>query len=133
MIAISAARLFTPLAVVEQPLVLIDDGIIADVSARTSRETPKNSRIGDLGDATLSPGFVDIHIHGAAGHDVMEDSPAGQQAMERFLAVHGVCSYFPTTVTSSMEKTLAALDRLGKLIESAERASSRPGAQPLGI
>jgi N-acetylglucosamine-6-phosphate deacetylase len=133
MIALSAARLFTPLTRVEHPLVLIDGGVIADVTVRTSREAPTNCRVVDLGDTTLAPGFVDIHIHGGAGHDVMEDSASGQQAMERFLAAHGVCSYFPTTVTSSIDKTLAALDCLGQLIESAEGASGREGAQPLGI
>lgn len=133
MIALAASRLYTPSNCVEQPLLLIDGDTIAEISSRTAREIPAGTRITDFGEAILAPGFVDIHIHGGAGHDVMNADKAGTSAMEQLLAAHGVTSYFPTTVTAPVDQTLTALDRLAGLIEQAEQARNEKSAQPLGI
>jgi len=135
MIAITAGRLYTPLQQVEKPLVFIEGGVIDEIGSRIEQRCPENIPLMDFGDAILAPGFVDLHIHGGAGHDVMNDDPAGLKSFERHLAKHGVTSYFPTTVTAPLDPTLAALDRLASEIENAERRgeaeSSR--ARPLGI
>jgi len=73
---------------------------------------------------------MDIHIHGGAGHDVMEADPAALPAIERHMVKHGVTSYLPTTVTAPEASILAALERLGKAIAG----DPVPGrARPLGI
>ncbi len=133
MIAITANRLYTPLETVERPLLLIDGSIIAEVSSQSVREVPRSARLLDLGDAFLSPGFVDIHIHGGAGHDVMENGASALPAVETLLAAHGVTSYFPTTVTAPMDQILAALERLANAIESSEKSSDGKRSKPLGI
>jgi N-acetylglucosamine-6-phosphate deacetylase len=89
----------------------------------------------DFGDAILAPGLIDIHIHGGAGHDVMEGSDEGLAAIERMLAQHGVTSYCPTTVTGPLDATLKSLEALGKAVK---RGQSNGGsgflrARPLGI
>jgi N-acetylglucosamine-6-phosphate deacetylase len=89
----------------------------------------------DFGDGILAPGFIDMHIHGGAGHDVMEAGAGALPPLEKFLAGHGVSSYFPTTVTAPLEATLAALARLADAVEAAE-ADGNPNearARPLGI
>jgi len=134
MLALTAATLFTPLERIERPLLLLEDGVIAEVSSRASREAPQNCRVVDLGDAVLAPGFIDIHIHGGAGHDVMEPDPAALPAVERLLATHGVSSYLPTTVTAPVDATLTALEQLANAIEAAENEpSGELRARPLGI
>jgi len=145
MIAITATTLFTPLERIEQPLLLVEDGSIVEVTSRANRETPTGSRLVDFPSGVLAPGFIDIHIHGGAGHDVMEAGGDALPAMERLLARHGVSSYFPTTVTAPLEATLSALERLADAIESekddaaASDAGARgphstgPRARPLGI
>ncbi len=135
MIALTANCLYTPLERVEQPLLLMEDGVIVEVASRVTREVPPGIRVVDFGDATLAPGFVDIHIHGGAGHDVMEADPSGLAEVEELLARHGVTAYFPTTVTAPLEQTWSALDRLAIAIESAKRDPGSRGkrAQPLGI
>ncbi len=74
----------------------------------------------DFPDGILAPGFIDIHIHGGAGHDVMEAGADALPPVERLLASHGVSSYFPTTVTAPLDATLSALERLADAIEAAE-------------
>jgi len=133
MIAITANRLYTPLECVEHPLLLIEDATIVEVGSRAARELPRGARLLDFGDSVLAPGFVDIHIHGGAGHDVMESDRAALPAVEQLLAAHGVTGYFPTTVTAPVEQTLAALERLANAIEASEESADRKRAQPLGI
>jgi len=135
MIAFTADYLFTPLERVEQPLLLVEDHVIVETGSRVAREVPHGVRVVDFGDAVLAPGFVDIHIHGGAGHDVMEADADGLSAVEQLLFKHGVTSYFPTTVTAPLDKTWSALDRLANAIESASRydESRKVRARPLGI
>jgi len=135
MIALTATRLYTPLESVEAPLVLIEGGTVVEVTSQAARALPAAAQQMDFGDAVLAPGFVDIHIHGGAGQDVMSADSAGLAAVGRLLTAHGVTSYFPTTVTAPLDQTLSALDRLASEIEKAE-ASAGPlegRARPLGI
>ena len=78
--------------------------------------------------AYLRPGFIDIHIHGGAGHDVMEAGADALPPVERLLASHGVSSYFPTTVTAPLDATLSALARLADAIEAADEMRN-PGRE----
>src|SRR5436189_1207335 len=121
MIALTAATLLTPMERIDQPLLLIEDGVIRRLGTRANSEIPANCRIVDLQDAILAPGLIDIHIHGGAGHDIMEANAEALPALERLLVCHGVSSYFPTTVTAPLEATLAALERLATAVESAHR------------
>ena len=58
MIAISASTLFTPLERIEQPLLLMDDGSIVEVTSRARREVPENSRLVDLPTAYWRPALL---------------------------------------------------------------------------
>src|SRR5438477_10272494 len=113
MIALTASALFTPLQKIEHPVVLLEDGKIVEIGPRTALAIPSGCRIVDLKDAILAPAYVDIHIHGGAGHDVMETDAAALPALERLLSQHGVGGYLPPTITSPVEDTSAALERLG--------------------
>lgn len=52
----------------------------------------------------LIPGFVDIHVHGALGHDFSDASAEGNEVIARRLVRHGVTSYLHTTMTVSPEQ-----------------------------
>jgi len=131
MIALTAAALLTPRERIEQPLLLLDDEKIVEVSSRAAREVAKGARSFDFPGAVLAPAYLDIHIHGGMGHDVMEPNAEGLARFEAFLAQHGVAAYLPTTVTAPEENILRALDWLAKRIEKSDAAGA--GARPLGI
>src|SRR5512140_8420 len=118
MIALTATALFTPLDRIEQPLLLVEDGTIVEVTSRAQRDLPARCRAVDFSDGILAPAFIDIHVHGGGGHDVMEAGTDALPQVERLLASHGVSSYFPTTVTAPIEETLSALGRLADAIEA---------------
>jgi len=130
---IQARELFTPIERVERPLLFLEDGVVINVSSSASREIPRGARVVDLGDATVVPGFIDMHIHGGAGHDVMESSADALPAVEKLLCQHGVTTYFPTTVTAPVDQTLAALERLADAIEKTRVAGGDGRAKPAGI
>jgi N-acetylglucosamine-6-phosphate deacetylase len=130
---IQARELFTPIERVERPLLFIEDGVVVSVSSCDRSEIPRGAPVLDLGDATLAPGFIDMHIHGGAGHDVMEASADALPAVEKLLFQHGVTTYFPTTVTAPVDQTLAALERLADAIEQTREAANDGRAKPAGI
>lgn len=66
------------------------------------------------GQAVL-PGFIDLHVHGALGHEAMDASPDGLQEMAGFYARHGVTGFLATTWTASRAETQAVLDMVRSL------------------
>jgi N-acetylglucosamine-6-phosphate deacetylase len=131
MLALTARSLYTPLEQIDQPLLVVEDGVVVTVGFRSDHEIPANAKLLDFPDGILTPGLVDIHIHGAAGFDVMQADAEGRCRIEKFLATRGVTSYFPTTVTAPIDIILRALEQLADGIECATMDS--PRAQPLGI
>ena len=133
--AFTATRLYTPLEEIQNPLLAVEDGLISEVSSRSTTEVPANASLIDFGDAVLAPGFVDIHIHGGAGVDAMRASQSELPRLGQFLTTHGVTGYFPTTVAAPLDATCAALERLADAIEAASTATNDNPVQarPLGI
>jgi N-acetylglucosamine-6-phosphate deacetylase len=129
---IAARRLLTEGRVVEYPLVSLDDGRIRQIEGLSAAEHKRVDATYRFPDATLVPSYVDIHIHGCAGHDVMEASSEALDTIGTYLAGRGVGAYFPTTVTSPKDETLRSLAGLAYEIGRRQEASPR-GATPLGI
>jgi len=125
MLAFTAARLLTPTDAVEHPLLLVEQGRFLEVAAKSSLQTPAGISLSDFGDGVIVPGYVDLHVHGGAGFDVMDDDGKALPAIERLLARHGVTSYFPTTVTAPIDATLRALERLADAIEESQSGGQR--------
>src|SRR5258707_11860362 len=113
---ITAARLLTPTEVIEQPVLVVEDERIVAVGAREQLAAPNGARHHDFAGRILVPGFIDIHIHGGSGHDVMGLGPSALSAIERGMVRHGVTSYFPTTVTAPLPETFRSLYDPGKAI-----------------
>lgn len=131
---VSARRLYTPVEEITNPLLVIEDGLITEISSRASHPSPTNATFVDFGDALLVPGFLDIHIHGGAGLDVMRASAAELPRLGRFLISHGVTGFFATTVAAPLDATCAALERLADAIEQTTNVNGGPPeARPLGI
>src|ERR1017187_470146 len=133
--AFTARRLYTPLEEIQNPLLVVEDGLISEVSSRSMKNVPGNTSLVDFGDVVLAPGFFDIHMHGGAGLYLMRALPSDLPRLGRFLTTHGVTGYFPTTVAAPLDATCAALGRLADAIEAAATATDGNSVQarPLGI
>jgi N-acetylglucosamine-6-phosphate deacetylase len=131
---VTAHRLYTPTEEIADPFLVLEDGLISEISSRASHASPANAHIVDFDDAALAPGFLDIHIHGGAGLDVMRASTAELPRLGQFLTSHGVIGYFATTVAAPLDATCTALERLADAIEQkSESNESATVARPLGI
>lgn len=76
----------------------------------------------------VSPGFIDIHVHGGGGHDFMDGSESGFLKIAETHAQYGTTSMFPTTLTSSKEELFQTL----AIYENANKKNIN-GAQFLGM
>jgi N-acetylglucosamine-6-phosphate deacetylase len=127
---LTARRLYDGSRLIDHPIVVLEDDHIVSISARSETAAPSGAQVIDFPDATLAPAYFDIHIHGSAGHDVMEATPEALAAIGTFLASCGTAHFFATTVTAPLDVTLRALDGLAKLIG---QSPAEGAARPLGI
>jgi N-acetylglucosamine-6-phosphate deacetylase len=95
-------RIILPGRVLEQGSVCVEGSRITKVSR--SRRVPRGARHIDAGQAYVSPGFVDIHLHGGAGADYMDGDPDAVRQVNRAHLRHGTTTVFPTTTTGSAEE-----------------------------
>src|SRR4030095_6187989 len=103
-----------------QASVLIADGKIASLEGGSADEEI------DLAGATLLPGFIDVHIHGAVGVDVMDATSADLRKVSEYLASQGVTSWVPTFVPASDENYASAIAAISESMDG-------PGARVLGV
>ena len=129
---ITAENLWNGLRLLSHPTVVIEDGIVSSMGTQEAGESAAGDRVLDYPGATLAPAFFDVHMHGAAGHDVMEATPEALLGVGGFLASRGTGSYLATTVTASKDATLRALAGLAKLVAKAPD-EARHKAWPIGI
>lgn len=110
------ARLFSPAGVSHPGWLLIEGKTIRAMGAGVPPAYEANGTIEsiDAQNKALLPGFIDLHVHGAMGHEVMDADPNGLQAMARFFASRGVTAFLPTTWTASRQNILSAIDAVGQ-------------------
>lgn len=138
LIAIQAGKILTPTEEIVNGTVLINGHRIAKVGPRDQIKIPSNAEVIENQDRIVAPGFIDMHIHGASGHDLMEATPEAVSAVSSYLARHGTTSFLATTITANFERTLRSVRSLGEIIRASDSAGSvsgyhGPGAQPIGI
>nr|MBC7245613.1 N-acetylglucosamine-6-phosphate deacetylase [Chloroflexota bacterium] len=135
-------RVITPWQVLEKATVVVEEGKIVEVREGYELSDQKDTIIDATG-KIVSPGYIDIHVHGAASYDTMDASPQAIQGMARFFAAHGVTGFLPTTTTAPQEAILAAIANaslcqregtggarvLGVHLEGPYISPNQPGAQ----
>lgn len=117
-------RIVTPAGVVDGCLHIGGDGRIVAI------EGPHlvAERAREAGAPLLLPGFIDLHVHGAGGRDIMEGGDAALQVARRH-AEHGTTALLATTMTAPLEDLRASLAPLGELC----RRGAPGAARVLGV
>lgn len=88
--------------------VVCKDGIISDILP--AAQLGENVETVDAGGLYLSPGFVDIHLHGGGGFGYMEGTPEAIEGASRFHLQHGTTSLVPTSLTCPDEDLYQLFD-----------------------
>jgi N-acetylglucosamine-6-phosphate deacetylase len=133
--AIYASVILTPHEELRDCVILVEDGKITGLGPRDEVRVPAEAVHYAAGDKIVVPGFVDIHIHGAGGHDVMEANARALDRITATVARYGTTSILATTVTAPVEETCHSLQGIARYIRNHEKPgdSTRPAAEILGI
>lgn len=119
-------QIITPGRIIPEGTVLVENGVIT-ATAEGDIDAPNATSIDAKGNY-ISPGFIDIHVHGGGGHDFMDGSEEAFLEIARTHAKYGTTALAPTTLTSEKEGLLHTLD----LYESANKKNTQ-GAQFIGM
>jgi N-acetylglucosamine-6-phosphate deacetylase len=120
-LVLNNARIVLPDRVLEHGSVSIEDGKIVSLS----EEITANGM--DLSGSVLIPGFIDVHIHGSVGIDVMDASAEQLTEISIYLGSQGVTGWVPTFVPAADENYANAIDAI------AQAAQNIDGARVLGV
>lgn len=115
-----ARRLLTEEGWLDDHQLRIADGVIAAIEPIPVGVTERDVEL-------LCPAYIDTHVHGGAGVDVMDDAPDALDKLAMHKAREGVGSWLPTTVTAPLNTIHAALKRIALRCQR-----GGPGAQVLG-
>ena len=120
------ARIVLPDRVVERGALLIENSRIERTVEQATR-AGSGSLEYDLAGLTLFPGFIDVHIHGAVGVDMMAASAADVDRVSQFLATRGVTGWLPTLVPAAASDYARAINSIN------EATNPIVGARILGV
>ena len=95
---------------IEKGSLLIENGIIKEINPS---ETNDSNSI-DCNGLYVSPGFVDVHIHGAGGHDTMDGTFEAINEISKTICKYGTTSFTPTTMTMSTNDILKSMTSIKK-------------------
>ena len=98
-----------PDRVINDGVVRCSEGMIQSVSETQSGTSESQCEVYSLAGKILSPGFVDIHVHGGRGCDFMDGAVNAVETVCRAHLEHGTTSIFPTTTTGAVEEILAMI------------------------
>jgi N-acetylglucosamine-6-phosphate deacetylase len=133
-ITIYADRAFTPFQEISDAVVVIQGSRISAVGKRGEVAVPRGARAITARGKTVVPGFVDVHIHGAGGHDVMEATHEALEIVAATVAGHGTTSLVATTVTAGEVETCRSVAGIASFIFRAGLSPARElAAEIVGI
>lgn len=126
--AIINGRIITEKEVLENKVLLYDNKILEFREQEAAEQVLQTcEEVIDARGNYVSPGFIDMHIHGSGGYDVMDGSVESLVAISSTIAKNGVTGFLPTTMTMSKERIYAALDSISYFM-----GKEAPGARILG-
>jgi N-acetylglucosamine-6-phosphate deacetylase len=127
-LAITGGTIITSNEIIPSGLVLCEEGQIKFVGAMKDAEPEANSRLIDATGQFILPGFIDTHVHGSGGDDVMIDGAAGIRRAGKNMLRYGTTAWLPTTIAARHEEILFAVEQTRQA-----QSATEPIAQILGL
>ena len=121
--------ILTPTREIRDGVVVIEGTKIVEVGRAGATHVPADAEVIDAGGEYVGPGFIDIHVHGSNGADVLESTPQALETMSRFFVTRGVTAFAAAMVTAPADVLLAALDSARGVMQN----GGLSGAELLGM
>lgn len=115
---IHAQKIVLADSTVDNAYLTIEDGKFGEILT----ERPTDGEVIDYSNYIVSAGFVDTHIHGYVGHDVMDNNMEGIKEIADALLKNGVTSWLPTTLTAPIEQLNDVCETIGNHYQEVEGA-----------
>src|SRR5688572_22287234 len=125
-IKIFNGNLIMPTRIIRNGTVVVNDDMI-EYAGNQNVEVSDGIEI-DAKGKYIAPGFIDIHVHGGAGHDFMDGTEDAFLQIAKLHAKYGTTSMLPTTLSASREELLQTLSAYEKSVNR-----NVDGAQFLGL
>jgi N-acetylglucosamine-6-phosphate deacetylase len=116
---------YTPGGTIADGIVIIEAGKISATGTGDQVSVPAEAQVIDAAGLAVTPGLIDLHLHGLLGHEVMG---AGLAEVIAALPAFGVTAFAAATHSSPEEHTLASLAEMSSVLDNPP-----PGAACLGI
>lgn len=113
--AISGGTLVTPNSLIPKGLLVIQEGKIQWIGPYEEGVIPEGCSIFQAEGKFVVPGFIDNHVHGGAGFDLMRDGVEGVRRVSQHLLRYGTTGFLPTTVSATSSDILLALENFKKV------------------
>lgn len=120
--AITNGKIITPHGIREGVLVY-DNGKITGISDAV----PQGAETIDAKGNYVSPGFIDIHIHGGGGGDTLDGKVESYLMIANSQAEHGTTTLYPTVMTSTPESLYNSVNAYREALKINDKGSSMPG------
>ncbi|AGB40764.1 N-acetylglucosamine-6-phosphate deacetylase [Halobacteroides halobius DSM 5150] len=120
-------RIITEDKIIKNGFVRIKDGVIKKIGQMSKLNNINQEQVIDLKGDYLAPGFIDIHIHGAKGQEVMNGNKEAFSTIANYKASKGTTGFLATTLTASQEKLIDISQSLVSYIKSEEHIGNMLG------
>ncbi|MBC7109041.1 MAG: N-acetylglucosamine-6-phosphate deacetylase [Methanomassiliicoccales archaeon] len=120
-------HIITPFQILRSGVVAIEGNHIIEVSNENFKLKSNVCEI-DVSGLYVSPGFIDIHVHGGGGYDVMDGSLAALEAIAQTHAKGGTTTWLATTLTAPLDQICNALETIQKAMETSVCGAKLLGA-----
>ena len=125
---IKGSTICTPEKLIANGTVIVRNNKISEILDAETK-SPNDLKIFEYSnDHHLLPGFIDMHLHGSNGADVMDATPAALQMIADSIFTNGTTAFLASTMTETIERIEAALINVREFV-----AQQRSGAKLLGI
>lgn len=119
--AIIGGKVYTPEKILQPGVILVNDGKIQTVGSEHEIKIPPDAVIIDTTDRIVVPGFIDVHIHGLMGYDMMGKHLADAIPL---LPKFGVTSFMATTLTFPRDEILQSLAKMSDVLSSPPKGAN---------
>jgi len=140
---LSGGKIVTPTQVLENHTLILEGGIISAIIPNEQLKSKKKDQSINTRGKWITPGLIDIHVHGSNFADAMDIEPEPYQILNKYFASRGVTSYLLTLGSASNSDISTVIERfqgfspsedsaipLGIHLEGPYLCQERKGAQP---
>jgi N-acetylglucosamine-6-phosphate deacetylase len=124
--ALTNGRVILPEAMVADKAVVVEGDRLLDIADRAALGSGVQAV--DVGGRYITPGLIDIHIHGAVGHTFNEPTPEAFSAITKETATRGLTALVATVATAAIPDTVECLKFSREWMRE-----EHPGSQILGV